>query len=182
MRSIEQRNGCIYFYGNPAGYIDRDGAVVDTLFQTSELERWLSKNQLTVTWTHGVYERLASGGIPHGSEVNAPILKNCRIWQLKPNAAAWKDIVQFGKALPDPNIEDYSMVYDGQLDTNNLEEIYDRFTERSPSGFIGHPLSVSDLIELYDSSGSAFYFLDRTCFRPVQFSEPEQAQSMTMTM
>jgi hypothetical protein len=44
---IEQRNGCVWYYGNPAGYIDRDTAVVDTMFQNDELNRWLSKNSLS---------------------------------------------------------------------------------------------------------------------------------------
>ena len=35
MSGIEQRNGCVWYYGNPAGYIDRDTAVVDTMLHTS---------------------------------------------------------------------------------------------------------------------------------------------------
>ena len=80
-----------------------------------------------------------------------------------------KSIVTFGRPLPEPKMEDYAVVYDGQLDTNDLEAIYDKFTERKPPGFSGHPLSVSDLVELYDGNGRAFYFLDRTCFRQVFF-------------
>ena len=33
MRDIEQRNGCVFYYGNPAGYIARDVAVMDAMFQ-----------------------------------------------------------------------------------------------------------------------------------------------------
>ena len=51
---IEQRNGCVWYYGNPAGYIDRDTAVVDTMFQNDELNRWLSKNSLSPRWTDGI--------------------------------------------------------------------------------------------------------------------------------
>lgn len=180
MLNIEQRNGCVFYYGNPAGYIDRDTAVMDAMFKSDELEHWLEQNRLAATWMDGVYERLANGNIPDTQGEIAPVLKKCRIWQLVPGAAAWKDIVCFGKSLPEPQLEDYSVVYDGQVDTNDLEGIYDRFTERSPSGFSGHPLSVSDLVELFDSGGSTFYFLDRTHFRKVDF--PEQAQTMQMTI
>ena len=110
------------------------------------------------------------------------MLKSCRIWQLKPGASAWKDLVSFGKPLPEPDIDDYAVAYDGQLDSNDLEDIYDKFTERKPPGFSGHPLSVSDLVELYDGSGSAYFFLDRTCFRQVTFPQSEQSFEMTMTM
>ncbi|MEG1683140.1 MAG: YodL domain-containing protein [Oscillospiraceae bacterium] len=180
MRGIEQRSGCIWYYGNPAGYIDKSAAVMDTMFRNDELERWLAKNNLTARWTDGVYERLSGGGIPDTASENAPILKSCRIWQLRPGAAAWKDIVSFGKPLPEPEIEDYAVVYDGQLSTNELEAIYDQFTERQPQGFSGHPLSVSDLVELYDSGGHDFYYLDRTCFRQVEFAQAEQGFEMTM--
>lgn len=63
MAGIEQRNGCVWYYGNPAGYIDRDSAVMDAIFQNDELERWLQKNHLSPKWTDGVYERLSSGGV-----------------------------------------------------------------------------------------------------------------------
>ena len=183
MSGIEQRNGCVWYYGNPAGYIDRDTAVVDTMFQNDELNRWLSKNSLSSRWTDGVYERLSSGHSPSVAEDAMPaILKSCRIWQLKPGASAWKDLVSFGKPLPEPDIDDYAVAYDGQLDSNDLEDIYDKFTERKPPGFSGHPLSVSDLVELYDGSGSAYFFLDRTCFRQVTFPQSEQSFEMTMTM
>ncbi len=47
MAGIEQRNGCVWNYGNPAGYIDRDCAVMDVIFQNDELERWFQKNHLS---------------------------------------------------------------------------------------------------------------------------------------
>lgn len=153
---------------------------MDAMFQNDVLERWLSRNGLIATWTDGVYERLSIGGVPDTVSDSAPILKSCRIWQLRPGAAAWKDIVTFGKPLPEPELADYAVVYDGQLPTNDLEAIYDQFTERQPQGFSGRSLSVSDVVELYDSGGSAFYYLDRTCFREVEFSQPEQDFEMTM--
>ena len=182
MRGIEQKNGCIIYYGNPAGYIEKDAAVMDAMFQSNELECWLSRNHLTPKWTDGVYERLSSGSIPATSDEAAVMLKSCRIWQLKPGAAAWKDIVTFGRPLPEPKMEDYAVVYDGQLDTNDLEAIYDKFTERRPPGFSGRPMSVCDLVELYDSGGSDFYYVDRTCFRPVEFPGLEQDFGMKMTL
>lgn len=182
MRGIEQRNGCVFYYGNPAGYIDRDVAVMDAMFQNDELERWLTRNQLKAQWSNGVYERIADGNVPTYSDEAMPVLKSCRIWQLKPGAAAWKDIVTFGRPLPEPKMEDYAVVYDGQLDTNDLEAIYDKFTERRPPGFSGRPMSVSDLVELYDGSGGNLYYLDRTCFRPVKFPGLEQDCGIKMTL
>ena len=40
----------ILCYGNPAGYITGKEAVVDTMFQTQELESFLQKQALTIRW------------------------------------------------------------------------------------------------------------------------------------
>ena len=56
----------ILCYGNPAGYITGKEAVVDTMFQTQELESFLQKQALTIRWEDGVYDRLLLGQ-PRGS-------------------------------------------------------------------------------------------------------------------
>lgn len=38
----------IFYYSNPAGYIAEKEAVVDTMFQTQELESFLQKQALTI--------------------------------------------------------------------------------------------------------------------------------------
>ena len=181
MRGIEQRNGCIYYYGSPAGYVDSGGqAVLDAMFRSDELESFTKRSGLAAQWTDGVYDRLISGAVltPEG-EAAAP-LKSCRIWQLKPEAGAWASLVSFGKPLPEPKPEDYQTVYDGQIETNDLEAIYDKFGDKPPLGFKGHPLSISDIVELYDSGGSSFYHLGRTQFREIAFTPEAPAQGMTM--
>ncbi len=40
----------IFYYSNPAGYIAEKEAVVDTMFQTQELESFLQKQALTIRW------------------------------------------------------------------------------------------------------------------------------------
>ena len=37
-------------------------------------------------------------------------------------------------------------------------------------------------VELYDDSGSEFYYVDRTAIVPVQLKAPEQESGMTMTL
>ena len=44
-------------------------------------------------------------------------------------------------------------------------------------------MELSDVVELYDASGSEFYYCDRVGFRPIQFSQSqEQAECIEMTM
>ena len=60
------------------------------------------------------------------------------------------------------------MVFDDQLDTDDLNRLYEVFNAPVlPQGYTGHRLSVSDVVELYDDSGSEFWFLDEKGFVPV---------------
>ena len=45
------------------------------------------------------------------------------------------------------NLEDYKLVYEGETDEWNLDEIYYKF-QFPVTGFKGHSLSMSDIIEL----------------------------------
>lgn len=83
MPGITLQNGLITYYGNPAGYTEKNKAVVDRIFQGDELTSWLKGHGLLPNWTDGVMERLIAGERLSGSE-NAMLLKNVRIWQLRP--------------------------------------------------------------------------------------------------
>jgi len=82
----------------------------------------------------------------------------------------------------EPSPGNYRIAYDGQLDTNDPETIYERYSIRQPPGFLGNPLSMSDIIELYNAAGSEFYYADRKVFRQIEFESPEPIQTMDMSM
>lgn len=51
----------------------------------------------------------------------------------------------------------YQVVYDGAAETNDLEALYRKFGNDGsalPAGYKGHSLSMSDVLELYDSGGA----------------------------
>lgn len=184
MPGITLESGLISYYGTPAGYTDKEKAVIDHIFQCDELTTWLQGRGLMPIWTDGVLERHLSGERMSGGE-NTILLKNVRIWQLDSQVDVHMKFIkyadmlrQFGKPKP----EDYRVAYDGQLDTNDLECIYERFSTRQPPGFSGHPLSMSDVIELYDVDGSTFYYVDRSVYRQIGFEPQEQAQHQGMSM
>ena len=186
MKSIEIRSGRVYYYGNPAGYVDDlGGAVMDNMFRGGELENWLSKRGLDPEWKDGVYDRLSNGGPAQAGEPPIP-LKSCRVWQLKPDVDVMMKFIsyeemtgQFGE--PDP--ENYSLVYDGQIETNDLEAIWTKFNTQHPPGYTGYSLSMSDVVELYDHTGSEFHYVDRFGFRRISFDgQGEQSQGMNMSM
>jgi len=186
MKAIEIKNGCVFYYGNPAGYVEQETAVLDNLFHGGELESWIAKRNLTPRWTDGVYDRLANGAPARAGETAAP-LKSCRIWQLKPDVDVMMKFVSYDemvKGFGEPGPANYNLVYDGQIETNDLEAIWTKFNTRHPPGYTGHSLSMSDVIELYDHTGSEFHYVDRFGFQQIDFEgpAPEQAPGMTMSM
>ena len=60
--TIDNRNRLI-FYGNTVGYVKDDAAVVDEMFQTDELSRYLARLNLTPQWKEGVFDRLAASAV-----------------------------------------------------------------------------------------------------------------------
>ena len=67
----------------------------------------------------------------------------------------------------------YDKVYEGDVECDNLEEVYTLFNLDHPAGFAGHSLSVSDVVEVIDEDGhSTFHFCDSVGFAEIPF-EPE---------
>lgn len=68
-----------------------------------------------------------------------------------------------------PNPSQYRIAYDGQAESQELEDIWNKFCRRTlPGG--DHPLAISDVIELYDVDGSAFYYVDKREIVSVDFT------------
>ena len=108
-----------------------------------------------------------------------------RIWQLKPDSdfeLRFRSYDEILKACGESSIQNYEAVYDGELETNDLEAIYTKFNVDHPDGFSGHSLSISDVVELYDDSGSEFHYVDRIGFKEIEFKSNEQEHGMTMGM
>lgn len=186
MSGIQIKNNRILYYGNTAGYIEKGKAVVDPMFENDELKAYLSNTKgFDVEWKSGVYERLTEGTLD--SEGIAQQLKKCRVWQLRPDVDPMMKFIGYDEMLErfgEPDPDNYKMVFDGKVDTNNLDELFAKFNLAHPSGYEGHSLSMSDVVELYDSSGSSFHYVDRFGFAEVSFQPPEQElyQGPTMSM
>lgn len=184
MSGISLKNGLISYYGNPAGYTEKEKAVVDRIFQNEELSTWLKSHSLTPEWTDGVMERLIAGEQMTGMEPSAP-LKSVRIWQLKTETDVRMKFISLDdmiKGFGEPDPENYRIAYDGQLGTNDLEDIYTRCNVDHPPGYKGHSLSMSDVVELYDGDSSEYHYCDHFGFQKINFKSPEQTQTMDMSM
>lgn len=76
-----------------------------------------------------------------------------------------------GRSAPPPEL--YKVAFDGQLDTDNLEEIFRIFNINHPQDYRNRSLSMSDIVELYDAGGSRFFYCDTVGFRKIRFKPVE---------
>jgi hypothetical protein len=173
----------IQYYGSPAGYLKEDRAVVDPNFRTEELAAFLEDRNLKAEWREGVYDRLMLGQ-KSGLDPASPILKSCRVWQLQRDSPIELRFIDYGTLLErfgEPDPANYAVVYDGQIETNDLEEVYAMFNiGKRPPGYTGHSMSMSDVVELYDDAGSEFHYCDRMGFQQITFQQQPPEMEMTM--
>lgn len=182
MKPIRMENGVIIYYGSQAGRVDGGRAVVDPMFEGPELKDFLEnqKNIREVKWQDGTFDRLVSG--PKDTcEVQA--LKNCRVWQLKPDVDIHMKFIEYDvlcRNFGPPDPANYQCVFDGAVDTNDLEALYTKFDMDQPEGYHGHPPAMSDVVELYDGLGSTFHYVDHYDFKQVDFESPSQQMTQKM--
>lgn len=133
--TVDNRNRLI-FYGNPVGYVKDDAAVVDEMFRTDELNQYLSRMNLTPRWEDGIFDRLISGEVT-GEE---PVLprKGCRIWQLKKDVDVAMRFIGYEdqvRKFGEPDAGNYTLVFDGDPGTSDLEQIYTICRDAPPPGY-----------------------------------------------
>ncbi|RKD32398.1 YodL domain-containing protein [Lacrimispora algidixylanolytica] len=184
MEAVQIRNNRILYYGNTAGYLSGEKAVVDPMFQIDELKSYLTeKRGLEVEWRYGTFDHLATGAIDQEGKV--VLLKRCRVWQLAPEVDVMMKFIgydAFKSHFGEPDSASYQVVYDGEVETNDLEALYTKFNIDHPPGYQGHSLSMSDVLELYDENGCAFYYCDTCGFKEISFQEPQQEQGQEPQM
>ena len=178
MKSINiTKEGILEYYGNRVGYVKNDTAFVDLMFKKADIADFLGKeNGFKIEWQKDIYDRLIKGEITNPEQI---ALKNCRLYQLKANTnvrmrfIGYKELKERG--FKEPNVADYKVVYDGNVGTNDLEGIYDRFDgPNKPEGFTEGGIYISDVIELYDENSSEFYYVNPTSFEKLmRFNEPK---------
>jgi len=65
----------------------------------------------------------------------------------------------------------YDKIYEGTVDCQNLEQVFEMFNLNHPAEFHAHSLSVSDIVEVVEGGNEkpGFYFCDSIGFEPVPF-------------
>lgn len=77
------------------------------------------------------------------------------------------------KGTKEINAAAYDRVYDGKMDCNSLENIYQKFNIDHPADYKGRSLSVSDVVEIRESDtlNPGFYFVDSIGFKAISFDK-----------
>ncbi len=173
MKNIYFRNGILIYYGNPAGYLSEGVVVLDSIFDKAEIISYLSeKENLAVEVREGVYDRLSEGG---GLE-EAGIPKQgrrIRIYQLNNDSSIMVRFISLAerekRGFGNPQRSEYVLVYEGEVDTFSLEEVWEKFGRRIPKDFEGHALSISDVVEFTDNEASRFFYVEPKGFEEIVF-------------
>ena len=71
----------------------------------------------------------------------------------------------------------YDTVFEGTVECRSLEDVYDVFNKRHPTGYKARSLSVSDVVEVMEAEKvkEGFYFCDSFGFQEVSF-DPSKSQ------
>lgn len=176
MERMSIHGSIIYYYGNLAGYLEGERAVLDPLFEKEDLYSYLrEKGVARIETAESVFDRLSDHReTGYGMEPEKYDRKILKIYQLKEGSSLMKRFIglkereQRGYGCPQK--EEYDLVYEGETSDNDLETIWDKFHENPPKGFTGHPLSISDVVEVHDQEGCRSFYIDRVCFREIAFS------------
>ena len=170
MEAIYLEHGFLYYYGNRAGYRKGELVYVDPIFHTSFLKEQLAKQGLYPKEQEGLYERLLTCQVL--ADDGKCRLQFCRIWQWREEGLPGKKFLPYETYTAKYGVvrlEEYQVVYDGYSETEQLEVIFQKLNTRWPEGFPGHPLTISDVIELYDEkNGSSFFYVDALGFQKLE--------------
>ena len=97
MRSVEIRNGRLFYYGSAVGYLEGDGLTADPMFRREALERWLERKNLPVRWVDGSSSQIppskcaSLGWIGWPGSSMAPTRANTALLMMdRPKAKNWK--------------------------------------------------------------------------------------------
>ncbi|MGN0424671.1 MAG: YodL domain-containing protein [Acetatifactor sp.] len=170
---VDDLDGILHYFGNPAGYIDGDKVVVDSIFDKQDLVDYI-ENEVgkRVETKDGVFSGLVDGKFRYGPDVPIKNL-SIRIYQLIPEGHLPKQFVSLyerrEKGFGEPTRDEYKLTYEGQIEKFDLEDIWDRFSRFINRDERAHALAISDIVELTDGVNSRCFYIDTYGFAEISF-------------
>lgn len=173
MRKIYFQNGILFYYGNPAGYLQGGTVVLDTLFNKAELVHYIREKELAeIEVREGVYDRLSEGGADRRAEAPGTE-RRLRIYQLGRDSPLMMRFVSLAerrkRGYGQPQKSEYILVYEGDAGKFDLEAVWEKFERKAPSDAAGHALSISDVVEFADGEKSRFFYVEPAGYEEIDF-------------
>ena len=168
--SVIKERKLIYQGSVPIGYFEEESAVLDSDFMGCNTGRELTLAGVPIRWLDGIARTLKD-------ELEGQRKKGGRVcvYQLMSGAPPER------KFLPYRQIEeqyggadrmDYHLIFDGMVEYDSLGSLCELFSVKTPpKGYVGRPLSMSDVIEIYTGDGSILYYLDAEDTVEIQWKE-----------
>ena len=175
MKRIDIVDGILYYYGNPAGCVSGETAILDTMFQKEELIRFLTEKGIeNPVFRGGVYDQLSEdSGTEKTITIDRKEPKKFRIYQLGQDSPIMMRFISLAerkkRGYDRPRREEYVRVYEGEIENYSLEEVWEKYGRRVPEGFQGHALSISDVIEFADGENSRFFYIEPSGYEEIRF-------------
>lgn len=76
--------------------------------------------------------------------------------------------VTFGNTFP---AELYEIVFEGDVEAENAEKVFEIFNIALPSGYRGRSMSISDVLEIKNDNGSEFLYCNPFGFKTIKFDK-----------
>lgn len=175
MKNIYFRNGVLIYYGNPAGYLLEGTVILDSLFEKEELIRYIKGNiQAEVEIREGVYDRLPEGGGDFQEEIPREG-RRLKIYQLSQESPIMMRFVSLAerkkRGYEQPRKSEYILAYEGEIEKFDLDAVWEKFGRRTSADFIGHALSISDVVEFVDGDARRFFYVEPAGFEEIEFED-----------
>ena len=99
--------------------------------------------------------------------------RRIRIYQLKQDSPLLMRFISLAerakRGFEKPQQTEYVLVYEGEVDTFSLEDVWEKFGRRVSRDFEGHALSISDVVEFSDEKASRFFYVEPKGFTEIVF-------------
>ena len=99
--------------------------------------------------------------------------RRIRIYQLKQDSPLLMRFISLAERekrdFEKPKEKEYALVYEGEMDTFSLENVWEKFGRRVPRDFEGHALSISDVVEFSEEEVSRYFYVEPKGFAEIVF-------------
>ncbi len=171
MQNLKISNNLVSYSGNNIGFISKDTCTLDIMFKNQEIQEYLEEKELEVLWKADIFTRLLDSAGEFGSDTCQKV-RSVRIWRIKKEFTAEAKFLfldDLRNRFGEPKISDFEAIYQEEMGTENLDLIFKVLSEKDLYEDLAYPLSISDVIELYDKKSRTFYYIDRYDFVEIPF-------------